>query len=289
MLTIKTLKYGLPFVSMLMASQSYAALNMQQLDKNLGIPATYSQYQDILSKSKLQISAPEGRRSNKKEVAQDSNFTNIVNEYFYVDKATENFVFKMSGDHLRNELRIHDNFRTDLPDTFYRLNTSFLPIEPEASMANSDIKQNEITILQVHNKGTDNKGSNNVPHPLLRVVWKENAKGVKGHYWAIIKTNALICKGEKGKENINKPECSSSQAYKRYDLGAYSAGKAVNVDVIVGDRKMVIEVDGEVKVNHDITYWKPLLSFFKAGVYNQFSNGLSHVEFNKLEYVIETK
>lgn len=264
-----------------------AAVVMKDETGKLGVPADYSQFQAILSQSKLQISDPNGKRSNKVEIAQDSNFTGVVSEYFYVDKKSEAFVFKMSGDHLRNELRVHENFRTDLADTTYRLSAKLEPINPVKSMANSDITQNEITYLQVHNKGTSANGAGNVPHPLLRVVWRQGEEPTAGHYWAVVKNNALICKGKAGEENKNNPECKAGNAYKNYDLGAMTPGVATQFDVIVGQEKLIVNVNGETKVDHNIDYWKHLLSYFKAGVYNQFSHGESEAKFYQLEYVVE--
>ncbi|MFA0087432.1 polysaccharide lyase family 7 protein [Vibrio sp. 10N.261.51.F12] len=273
--------------SICIAGNAYAQLDMNDASENRGIPAEYSQFQSILAVSKLQISEPHGKKGNQIQVAEDSNFSNIVNQYFYVDKESEAFVFKMFGDHRRAELRVHENFRSDLPNTFYRLSASFKPVAPQESMKDSDITQNEITYLQVHNKGMNDNGDGGIPHPLLRVVWKQDANGVMGHYWAIIKANSLICKGERGADNIGKDACKPQKAYKHYDLGIASEENDTAFDVIVGNQKLVINVDGKQQVDHDISYWKPLLSYYKAGVYNQFSNGESHAEFSKLEYSVD--
>ncbi|MCF7352814.1 polysaccharide lyase family 7 protein [Vibrio sp. CK2-1] len=270
----------------LLAASSIASANVQFSNPNdaLGEPADYPQFSNILAASELQISDPEGKKSNKEFFATDNDYTGIVNQNFYVDKATEAFVFKMKNDHLRNELRVQKNFRTDLADEFYKLSAEVQIINPDAAMKNSNSKQNEITFLQVHNKGLDNSGTHNVPHPLLRVVWKENNKGVKGHFWAVTKNNAVICKGSAGAKNKDKEVCQHDVAYTMVDLGTAPSDKMTKFDVTVGNKTLAIDVNGERKLEKDIDYWRHLLSFFKAGVYNQFTNGQSEAHFKSLEY-----
>lgn len=252
-------------------------------------PAEVEQFQPILAASKLQISDPNGKEGNKKEVAQDSNFTGVVNDNFYVDKDSQAFVFKMAGNKHRSELRVLENFRTDLSDTFYHLSAMVQPINPMDSVKNSDFKQNEMTFMQVHNKGTTAQGDGYIPHPLLRVVWRKELKGKQGHYWAMIKNNAIICKGENAdKTKVNTTDCKQ-KAYTQYDLGPYNAEKPTQFDVIVGNNHLVVKVDGQEKVDHNIDYWAHFLSYFKAGVYNQFSNGESEIHFYQLHYSVEKK
>ncbi len=286
------MKKQLLAISTLMAISSFSTANVQfsNQDGALGEPANYTQFQHVLTESELQISDAEGKKGNKEYFALDGNFTGIVNQYFYVDKKSEALVFKMKNDHLRNEVRVHKNFRTDLPNKLYTLSAEVEIIDPVASMKNSNSKQNEITFLQVHNKGLDNQGTHNVPHPLLRVVWKEDAHSVKGHFWAMVKNNAVICKGSFGKKNKDKEMCKADVAYKKYDLGKAPLNKATAFDITVGNKQLIIDVDGKRLVEHDIDYWRHLLSYFKAGVYNQFTNGMSEAHFNKLEYkALETK
>ncbi|GLS89990.1 hypothetical protein GCM10007916_10570 [Psychromonas marina] len=251
-------------------------------------PAQYAQFSPILAASKLQISVPNAKPGSKEEVAVDSNFTGIVNDNFYVDKSSEAFVFKMEGYKLRNELRIMENFKTNDPNTIHRLSAELLLVDPYNSIKDSPKKRNEMTVLQVHNKGTVDDGKHGVgyiPHPLLRVVWLGDRNGIKNHYWAVIKTNDLNCKKMDGK--VLDPECKNS--YAKIDLGAASPTEATSFDISVGAEKLVIDVNGETKVDHSLDYWTHMLSYFKAGVYNQFENGQSEAHFNKLEYVVENK
>lgn len=282
------MKHKLLSLSLIASSLVFSASSLAAETGEHIAPASVAKFQHILSESKLQISDPDGKPSNKKEVALDSNFDGIMNEFFYVEKDSQAFVFKMSGNKMRNELRVQENFRTDLPDTFYHLTASLEPINPQESVKDSDFTQNEITYLQVHNKGFDNEGTGYIPHPLLRVVWRKSLDGKDGHFWAMIKNNGLVCKGE-GFDPKNTRACKAENAYKKFDLGAYQENKATDFDIIVGNQNIEIKVDGETKVKHNIGYWKERLSYFKAGVYNQFSHGESQVKFYKLDYLVEKK
>lgn len=266
-------------IAAMFAVSSCAMTGHQFSDQNgtLGEPISYKQFEPILEQSKLQISDPNGERSNQRTYAEGGRFNDIVNEYFYVDKKTEALVFRMQNDHLRNELRIDEDFAVDSANKFYTLSAEVEVIKPFQSMKNSDIEQNEITLIQVHNKGW-------IPHPLLRVVWKQNKDGIKGHFWAIIKNNAVICKGYEGQDNKDKPICEYDTAYKQVDLGKAPVGKTTAFDVTVGNTTLVIKVNGRKLVNHNLDYWSDFLSYFKAGVYNQYTNGMTEAHFYKLEY-----
>ncbi|WP_285162973.1 polysaccharide lyase family 7 protein [Shewanella goraebulensis] len=251
-------------------------------------PADYSQFSNILSASKLQISTPNSRPGSKYELATDSDFSGIVNEHFYVDKGSKALIMNMEGYKLRNELRVLENFKSDSPNTFYHLSAELMPINPRESVKDSPSKNDAMTFLQVHNKGTFDDGKHGVgyiPHPLLRLVYEADRKGVKDHYWAIIKNNAVNCSKDSG--NRDTSDCKN--AYVRFDLGAYDPNAPTQFDIIVGDSKLVINRDGVNQVEHDITYWKEMLNYFKAGVYNQFENGKSEAHFYQLDYKIEQK
>lgn len=249
-------------------------------------PISYAKFAPILAASKLQISTPNGKAGSKNEVAEDGNFKDIMDENFYVDKGSEAFVFKMEGYKLRNELRVRENFKSNDPNTFHRLSAELLLINPQDSVKDSTKKNREMTVLQVHNKGTADDGKHGtgyIPHPLLRIVWLEERSGIKNHYWAIIKNNALNCRKVDGAYPF--PECKKS--YLKMDLGAASATEATQFDIIVGGEKLVIKMNGETKVDHSLDYWTHMLSYFKAGVYNQFKNGQSEAHFYQLEYKVD--
>jgi len=254
-----------------------------------GVPAQYEKFASILSQSKLQISEPNGKAGSKNELALDSDFTGIVNENFYVDKASQALVFKMEGYKLRNELRVNENFKSDDANTFHHLTAELHLVNPYQSIqASKEAKKNEITLLQVHNKGTFDDGEHGVgyiPHPLLRVVWLGERNGIKNHFWAVVKNNATNCSKKTGTPKA--PECKN--AYVKYDLGAAKVDAATKFDIIVGNQTLEIKLDGETKVDHSLAYWTHMLSYYKAGVYNQFKNGQSEAHFYQLDVVTETK
>ncbi|TCS43289.1 polysaccharide lyase family 7 protein [Reinekea marinisedimentorum] len=253
-------------------------------------PVLYPQFQDILSQSKLQVSDPAGKSGNKSEFGQEGDFTGVVSDYFYVDSNSEALVFGMTGYKNRSEVRVLDNFKTDSADTFYHLSANLLPINPREAVMNSDESNDSMTFLQVHNAGSEpstrgSTGGGYIPHPLLRVVYEAERDGLTDHYWAVIKNNAMDCGSKSG--NKDKQECKD--AYVKFDLGAVDMKKPTDFDIIVGNSHLVINVNGETKVDHDISYWAHLNSYFKAGVYNQFKEGTSEAHFYSLEYKIEEK
>ena len=73
----------------------------------------------------------------------------------------------------------------------------------------------------------------------------------------------------------------------KFDLGAASPTKASKFDIIVGGEKLVIKMNGELRVDHSLDYWTHMGSYFKAGVYNQFKNAQSEVNFYQLDYTVE--
>jgi hypothetical protein len=272
-------------VSLLSSCSTLATTSGEKME-----PVKYSQFQDVLSHAKLQVSDPAGKAGNKSEYAQGGNFAGVVSDHFYVDSNSEAMVFSMTGYKNRSEVRILDNFNTAQPDTFYHLSANLLPINPKAAMMNSDKDSDAMTFLQVHNAGSEagthgTTGSGYIPHPLLRVVYEAERDGKKDHYWAVIKNNAVDCGSKSG--NKDTQECKN--AYVKFDLGAVDMESPTQFDIIVGNSHLVINVDGKTKVDHDISYWSHLNSYFKAGVYNQFKNGTSEIHFYSLNYKIEEK
>jgi len=253
-----------------------------------GVPYDYPRYQDALDNANLQVSDnPETAGSSKSDVVDAGEYDGYESEHFYIDTSSGNLTFAMSNDKNRAELRFTENFLTNLADTQYTLSAEVMPIDPTGSVANSNDGQ-EITLLQVHNKGTAGETDNSVlSHPLLRVVWDgesrkdDNTKtSYSGAYWAIIKTNAFECSNEDG-ENY-RPDCPDS--YDNYYLGEFNEGDFTKFDIIVREGQLIINVDGEEKVDYNIDYWSELYSYFKAGVYNQYEDGNSVVEFKSITY-----
>ena len=250
------------------------------------IPFNHIQYQAALNAANLQQSDPDA--GTKSDVVDAGEYQGYESEYFYVDSKSGWLTFEMSGNKNRTELRFEDNFKTNLSDTKYTMTAELLPINPEDSVANSSDGQ-EITVLQVHNKGT--KGSTDstvLSHPLLRIVWDgesrsddETGNSYSNAYWAVIKTNAYECSDD-SKDAYNS---SCPDSYDNFYLGGYDANNATKFEVVVGNEELIINVDDTTKVDYDISYWAALYSYFKAGVYNQYTDGNSVVQFKSITYV----
>lgn len=262
---------------------------------NSSIPYDYSKYRNALNNANLQqtdlsdcTDGDINESCSKSDVVDAGDYEDYSSEYFYVDKSSGWLTFEMEGKSNRTELRFTENFLTDSTETTYTLSAEILPISPTESVANSTDGE-EITLLQVHNKGENNATDNTVlSHPLLRVVWDGESRSDDGTdggsysnaYWAIIKTNAYECSDVDG-DNYN-PNCPDS--YDNFYLGAYDADNPTDFEVKVGNSQLVVNVDGTKMVDHDISYWAALYSYFKAGVYNQYTNGNSVVRFKTLTY-----
>ena len=244
-------------------------------------PYSITKYQDILSNSDLQQSDPDGSASNKETVVRDGNFSGYLDDYFYAQENTQYLVFKMSNYSMRNEVRERDNFDINVEDEKRTLLAEVKLPNIEDAMSSSSSSRDEVTFLQIHNKGTSSDGTGYIPHPLLRVVYELERDGKYGHYWAVLKTNAVDCKGEGS--DPDSAECQN--AYDRIDLGEANTDAFTKFELIVQENNLSIEVNDIVKANLDISYWEHLLSYFKAGVYNQFENGESEAHFRALKVI----
>jgi hypothetical protein len=256
-------------------------------------PADYEQFQDVLKVSKLQASDPAGKSGNKSEYALNGEFDGLVLDSFYVDKASEALVFKMPGYKNRSEVRIYKNFNVGEADKYYHLGAEIQPINPSASVANTDKAKNDaITYLQVHNAGSVSadfpdgvSGEGYIPHPLVRVVYEAERSGKNDWYWAVIKNNAVNC----GSKSGNKGTEACKNAYLKLPIAPIAAEGTDKFDIYVGGNKLIINHNDKTAINHDITYWNEKKSYFKAGVYNQFKNGESEAHFYKLTYSVESQ
>ncbi|MEJ6122404.1 polysaccharide lyase family 7 protein [Vibrio sp. 2-Bac 85] len=249
-----------------------------------GVPYDYPQYINALKMANLQQSEPSD--GTKSDVVKAGQYQYYDNDYFYIDKKSGWLTFEMNGESNRSELRFIDNFKSDNSET-YTLSAEILPINPTQSVIESNDGQ-EITLLQVHNKGKNGDTDDTVlSHPLLRIIWdgenrSDDSTGdsYKNAYWAIIKTNALECKNQDNPNyNANCPD-----SYNYYYLADYNANSPTKFGIEVGDSKLIINVDDYQKVDFDISYWSDFYSYFKAGVYNQYQNGNSIVQFKSLIY-----
>ncbi|GLS91555.1 hypothetical protein GCM10007916_26240 [Psychromonas marina] len=259
-----------------------------------GVPYDYAQYQDALDNANLQLTDLADCENNdvdqscsKSDVVKAGGYQDYDNEHFYIDSTSGWLTFAMSGDSNRSELRFVENFKTNLSDTQYQLSAQVMPINPNESVQNSSDGE-EITLLQVHNKGESGETDETVlSHPLLRVIWDgENRTddntnlSYNNAYWAVLKTNAFEC------SDTSKPAYSNNcgDSYDYLYLGDFNQNEQTSFDIIVGNERLIINVDNRQKVDVDISYWSHLYSYFKAGVYNQYENGNSIAQFKSITY-----
>ncbi|MDR9826878.1 polysaccharide lyase family 7 protein [Vibrio sp. FNV 38] len=239
------------------------------------VPFSITKFQEILASSDLQLSDPDGSEGNKESVVKDGEFEDYISDYFYAD-SDDNLVFSMSNYKMRSEIRELDNFsikEDGIKRTWY---AEVLLPNIDIAMASSPADHDEVTFLQIHNKGTSEDGTGYIPHPLLRIVWEQERDGLTGHYWAVVKNNVTDC------TQVTDSSSCYATSYDRYDLGYADLENFTRFSLSVFDSTLQISVDDTEKETIDISYWEHLLSYFKAGVYNQFENGEAQVHFRQL-------
>lgn len=260
-----------------------------------GVPYDYAQFQGALDNANLQqtdlsdcVNNDINDSCSKSDVVSSGGYASYDSEYFYIDSKTGWLTFEMSGDSNRTELRFTENFLSNLSDTSYTMTAEIQPISPADSVATS-ADGKEITLLQVHNKGENgNTDSTVLSHPLLRIVWDgaqrtddKTSQSYSNAYWAVIKTNAYECSDSKPNYN---PLCASTDSYNRYYLADFDDNNATKFKVQVANSQLIINVDNNEKVDFDISYWSHLYNYFKAGVYNQYEDGNSVIQFKSITY-----
>lgn len=276
------------------ASTDGDTTNVDSSGDYTGVPYDYSQYVDALNNANLQQTDltdcdddDSDNYCSKSDVVDAGEYEDYDSEYFYIDTDSGWLTFEMEGDSNRTELRFTENFLSNLSDTTYSLTAEVLPISPSESVANSTDGE-EITLLQVHNKGTSGETDSSVlSHPLLRIIWDGESRtddnsgdSYSNAYWAIIKTNAYECSNEDGDNyNANCPD-----SYDFYYLSTYDSSEPTEFNIEVGNSTLTINVDGQEQVDFNIDYWSELYSYFKAGVYNQYTDGNSVVQFKTVTY-----
>jgi len=166
-------------------------------------------------------------------------------DYFYVVDG-DKILFHQSGDSRRTELRNETNW--DLNDANRSLHGRIDIVEQTCD---------QVTVMQIHDDANAGNGPNK---PLLR-IYKHNAKTPTNHLWAAIKT-------DDGGSNTT-----------HIDLGE-DPGGYFNCDIRLVDGRMIIDYEGEEKVNVDVSFWN-YPSYWKAGVYLQ-DDGFATAHFDDL-------
>lgn len=191
-------------------------------------PSDIPRFQPFLSECKLQ--GPTSATLRDRDALNDG-YTHP--EYFYVVDG-DKVLFHQSGESRRTELRNETN---------WDLTQANRSLHARLDVAHQTCDQ--VTVLQIHDDANAGTGPNK---PLLR-IYKHQTKAPANHIWAAIKTDV---------EGVNTTHV---------DLGA-DPGGYFNCDIRLVDGNMIIDFEGEEKVNMDVSYWT-WPSYWKAGVYLQ--------------------
>jgi len=203
-------------------------------------PSDIPRFQPFLADCKLQ--AP-----TSSTLAQNSTLNNGYThpQYFYVVDG-DKILFNQSGDSKRTELRNETNW--DLTEENRSLHGRIDIVEQTCD---------QVTVMQIHDDAGAGPGPNK---PLLR-IYKHTAKAPLNHLWAAIKT-------DDGGSNTT-----------HVDLGL-DPGGYFNCDIRLVDGNMIIDFEGEEKVNMDVSFWT-FPSYWKAGAYLQ-DEGEATIYFDEL-------
>ncbi len=203
-------------------------------------PSDIPRFQPFLAECKLQ--APTSTTIAHRETLNNG-YTHPT--YFHVVDG-DKILFNQSGDSQRTELRHETNW--DLTEANRSMHGRIDIVEQTCD---------QVTVMQIHDDAGAGPGPNK---PLLR-IYKHNAKAPIGHLWAAIKT-------DDGGSNTT-----------HIDLGD-DPGGFFNCDIRLVDGRMIIDYEGEEKVNMDVSYWT-FPSYWKAGSYLQ-DDGEATVHFDEL-------
>jgi len=203
-------------------------------------PSDIPRFQPFLAECKLQ--AP-----TSSTLADQSRLNNSYThpDYFKVADG-DKVLFYQSGDSRRTELRYLAN---------WNLNDANRSLHGRIDIVEQTCDQ--VTVMQIHDDAGAGPGPNK---PLLR-IYKHNAKTPSNHLWAAIKT-------DDGGSNTT-----------HVDLGP-DPGGYFNCDIRLVDGRMIIDYEGEEKVNVDVSFWT-FPSYWKAGAYLQ-DDGEATVYFDDL-------
>jgi len=226
------------------AQVSFYALDVQHFapapPTGYDAPSDIPRFQPFLADCKLQAPTSSTLADNGR---LNNSYTHPT--YFYVVDG-DKILFNQSGDSKRTELRNETNW--DLTQANRSLHGRLDIVEQTCD---------QVTVMQIHDDANAGSGPNK---PLLR-IYKHNAKFPTNHIWAAIKT-------DDGGSNTT-----------HVDLGE-DPGGYFNCDIRLVDGRMIIDYEGEEKVNMDVSYWT-YPSYWKAGAYLQ-DDGEATIYFDEL-------
>lgn len=222
------------------------------------VPYDLEKFQSVLDASKLQAPA------SSPTMIPHGEFAGQSNEYFYLDETGQYMVFTITGDSKRSELRQLSGEWDTATSTAQRLVARVKVPVPETP------ELEQFTFLQIHDT-TNDPGSLN--KPLIRITRRGKYRGTTDHLWAAIRTP----------DDFDQPISRDNLATLNIDLGPRPEG-FFDAEIKVLNGQMTVTINGETKVDVDVSYWNGLKNYFKAGVYNQDA-GTSVVYFEQLRFV----
>lgn len=166
-------------------------------------------------------------------------------DFFHVVDG-DKVLFHQSGEDRRTELRHETNW--DLTQGNRSMHGRIDIVEQTCE---------QVTVMQIHDDANAGPGPNK---PLLR-IYKHHGRVPANHLWAAIKTD------------------DGGVATTHVDLGE-DPGGYFNCDIRLVDGRMIIDFEGEEKVNMDVSFWT-FPSYWKAGAYLQ-DNGEATIHFDDL-------
>lgn len=221
-------------------------------------PYNLEKFRPVLDDSKLQAPTSSPTKINR------GDFAGASNEYFFLDETGQYMTFTITGDSKRSELRQLSgdwDTATSTPQRMVARLRVFVPETPSLE---------QFTFLQIHDKKNGNVGLNK---PLIRLTRRGDYRGTQDHLWAAIRTPA----------DFDQPITLDNLATLNIDLGPRPEG-FFDAEIRVQYSQMTVIMNGETKVDMDVSYWDGLPNYFKAGVYNQ-DPGTSKVEFKSLRFL----
>ncbi|MCI4671766.1 MAG: polysaccharide lyase family 7 protein [Bacteroidia bacterium] len=226
------------------AQVSFFALDIKHFEpappSSYPAPSDIPRFQDFLAACKLQ--APTSSTLASKATLNNG----YTHPTFFKVVDGDKILFNQSGSSQRTELRNETN---------WNLNDQNRSMHARLDIVKQTCDQ--VTVLQIHDDANAGNGPNK---PLLR-IYKHNAKGPLNHIWAAIKT-------DDGGANTT-----------HIDLGE-DPGGYFTCDIRLLDGNMIIDFEGEEKVNMDVSFWT-FPSYWKAGAYLQ-DNGDATIYFDEL-------
>ena len=234
------------------------------LDSSSLAPYNLPKFRSVLDKSKLQY--PESNTDIKY-----GEFKGVHRDYFYLSEEGFMTFETVRGQH-------NDIIRVELrqgPDEWKTSSSSLKRMVAELKLFYPEIIR-EYSWLQVHDSAASEPHINK---PLIRLLWRKERKGKNDHIWAVIRTN-------------NQAWGGSSALW--VDLGKRPNG-FFKAEIAIQNNLLTVNIEADVKLSKDVSYWQEFSNYFKAGIYlsGSANEGISanqklvKVQFRSLFYQLE--